>query len=147
MTTVNNIETVQIQFYEEFSIPYWCLMDSYVMVGTRAKGTWWENYKANIWTQDGWESGVQKASLWEPNTLHHPPTIVSAIPDPGSRCLRYVCFKLIRTPKVEDFSTSIWDWSQPSIARNLGSFWFIAVIPVLKINTAGRFDMLTTFHL
>ena len=37
---------------------------------------------------------------------------------------------LVQTPAGEEFSCSVWVQCQPSNVRNLGSYWFIAALPV-----------------
>ena len=39
-------------------------MVSYIKGGTQAKGIWKQDPEANIWAQEGWEWGVDKASQW-----------------------------------------------------------------------------------
>ena len=41
-------------------------------------------------------------------------------------------FALYQSLVVEEFSVRVWDQCQPSIMRNLGSNWFVMVIPVKK---------------
>ena len=38
---------------------------SYIKGGMQAKGIWKQDPEANIWTQEGWECGVEKAPQWE----------------------------------------------------------------------------------
>ena len=37
---------------------------SYIKGGIQAKGIWKQNPEANIWAQEGWEWGVEKAPEW-----------------------------------------------------------------------------------
>ena len=39
-------------------------MVSYIKALIQAKGSWKQDPEANIWTQEGWEWGVEKAPQW-----------------------------------------------------------------------------------
>ena len=39
-------------------------MVSYIKGGIQAKGIWKQDPEANIWAQEGWELGVEKAPQW-----------------------------------------------------------------------------------
>ena len=62
---------------------------------------------------------------------------------PGPQVVRSkaYCFQLVpwevaltRYPVWEEFSTSVWDECQHSILINIGSYWFVAIIPIYKSN-------------
>ena len=39
-------------------------MVSYIQEGMKDKGIWKQDPEANIWAQEGWEWGVEKAPQW-----------------------------------------------------------------------------------
>jgi hypothetical protein len=49
--------------YIDRAIWLWYIV-SYIKGGMQAKGIWKQNPETNIWIQEGWERGAEKASQW-----------------------------------------------------------------------------------
>ena len=62
-------------------------MVSYIKGGMQAKGIWKQDREKNIWTQERWEWGVEKASHEELHSLYRLTYIVKVI---KSRRIRWV---------------------------------------------------------
>ena len=52
-----------ILFVTSCAIWLWNMV-SYIKEGMQAKGIWKQDPEANIWSQEGWEWGVEKAPQW-----------------------------------------------------------------------------------
>ena len=61
-------------------------MASYIKGGIQAKGIWKQNPEVNIWTQEGWEWGMEKTAQWGTYSFYRSPNIVRVI---KSRKLRW----------------------------------------------------------
>ena len=48
-------------------------MVSYIKGGIKVKGIWILDPELNIWTEEGWEWGVEKAPQWVTHSLYHSP--------------------------------------------------------------------------
>ena len=62
-TFKNTLCSVSLRLYK-FILRFWNMI-SYIKGGLHAKGIWKQDPDANIWTQEGWEWGVEKAPEWE----------------------------------------------------------------------------------
>ena len=52
---------------------------SYIKGGMQAKVIWKQDPEANIWAQEGWEWGVEKAPQWGVHSLYRSPNVVRFI--------------------------------------------------------------------
>ena len=61
-------KNLKIKIYKTITLPavlYGCeTMVSYIKGGMKAKGIWEQDPDANIWAQEEWEGGVEKALQW-----------------------------------------------------------------------------------
>ena len=74
------------------------------------------------------------------NNINNNPYTIT-VPTPWLRSLKACCFELILRNAAlvwfsvgEEFSANVWDQCQPSNVKDLGSCWFLTVVPTQKVN-------------
>ena len=60
-------KNLKIKIYKTIILPvvlYGCETWCYIKGGMKARGIWKQDPEANIWAQEGWEWGAEKAPQW-----------------------------------------------------------------------------------
>ena len=87
------------------------------------------------------------------NSVHNIESNIIIKPGPIVMQFKSCCFELklrnaelIQPSGRKEFLSSLWGRCEPRIARNLGSYWFVAAIWIYKAKHGWGFELLITPH-